>query len=271
MSNAGVLFDKLREIIHKLRDPKTGCPWDKEQTHESLKPYIIEESYEVIDAIDQDKTKLGEELGDVLLQVMLHSEIGSETGNFDIEKVITDISNKMINRHPHVFGDAKAETSKEVLQNWEMIKKKSLKPNTSILDGVPRGMPALLRAQRTGEKAARVGFEWPALEGVRDKVLEEIREFLEVCSDKDADRAKMEDEFGDILFALTQLSRRLNVNSEELLHRSTDKFSRRFKEIEKRVGPALKETPLEKLDQIWNEIKMEEKQRAGHEVQSSKA
>jgi MazG family protein len=259
MARAGELLDKLQEIVHRLRDPKTGCPWDKEQTHETLKPFLIEEAYEVIDAIDQKKDKLGEELGDVLLQIMLHSEIASETGRFDISKVIEHISQKMITRHPHVFGDVKADTSKQVLQNWETIKQKELKDGTSILDGVPRGMPALIRAQRTGEKAARVGFEWPTLEGVRDKVFEELREFLEVCCDPKQDRERLKDEFGDILFALTQLSRRLEFNSEELLHKAADKFVRRFKEIERRAGPDMKALGLEKLDALWNEVKKEEK------------
>ncbi len=260
MSTPGKLFDKLVEIVHQLRDPKTGCPWDKEQTHHTLKQYLIEETYEVIDAIDNEPSKVSEELGDVLLQVILHSEIASETNNFSVGDVITHISNKMVTRHPHVFGNVKADTSSEVLKNWEQLKQKELKPNTSIISGVPRGMPALLRAQRIGDKAARVGFEWPTVEQVRDKVFEEMKEFLEECTSKTVDPMKMKDEFGDILFALTQLARKLNLNSEDLLHAASDKFSRRFQEVERRAGgEKMKERSLEELDAIWNQVKKEEK------------
>ena len=170
----------------------------------------------------------------------------------------------MIRRHPHVFGDVKVDTSTQVLQNWEKIKQGELTGTQSILDGVPKGMPSLLRAQRTGEKAARVGFEWPTLAGVRDKVTEELEEFLEWCpTDEKAIspevRERLEDEFGDLLFALSQLSRRLKMNSEEMLHRATDKFTRRFKEVERRVGGKVSEVGLEVLDAVWTEVKIGEK------------
>ena len=263
MAKTGELFEKLQEVVHKLRDPVSGCPWDKEQTHESLKRFLIEECYEALDAIDRGtgpgSEKFPDELGDVLLQIMLHSEIASETGRFDVSTVVSSITQKMITRHPHVFGDVKASTTKEVLSNWENSKKKELKTGESILDGVPRGMPALLRAERTGEKVARVVFEWPTLEGVRDKVFEKLRAFIEVCTAKDKKQERVKDEFGDLLFSLSQLARRMDLHGEELLHSATDKFTRRFKEVERRAGPDLKSAGLEKLDALWNEVKREEK------------
>ncbi len=258
-TQAPALFQKLIQIVADLRDPKHGCPWDREQNHKTLKPYLIEESYEVLDAIDLNPEKIPDELGDVLLQVMLHSQIASEEKRFSVADVIKAVSDKMIQRHPHVFGDLSLSTSKEVLQNWEKLKQKERSPEHSALDGVPRGMPALLRAQRTGEKAARIGFEWRSVEEVRDKVAEELGEFLEVACDKNQDRAHAEEEFGDILFALTQLARRLDYNSEDLLQRATDKFTRRFKEMERRAGPNPEALGLEKLDAIWEEIKRDEK------------
>lgn len=261
MGSQGEQFEKLAEIVRRLRDPQSGCPWDREQTHQSLKRYLIEESYEAIDAIDHAPAKLADELGDVLLQVMLHSEIARQDGRFDISTVVEAISRKMVERHPHVFGDTKVHDSAEVLRNWEQNKKKQLAPDASILDGVPRSMPALLRGQRIGEKAARVGFEWNTTEEVRDKVFEEMREFLECCTSANEPRERIEEEFGDLLFALTQLGRRLQINSEELLGSAIDKFTRRFREIERRLGPDLKAAGLEKMDAVWNEVKEEERRR----------
>ncbi|MCO6430423.1 MAG: nucleoside triphosphate pyrophosphohydrolase [Deltaproteobacteria bacterium] len=252
-------FDRLIQITAKLRDPNGGCPWDLEQTHQTLKPYVIEEAHEVVDAIDAGPDKLRDELGDLLLQVMLHSQIATEAGDFTIDDVVRGITEKMIHRHPHVFGDVKVKDSDEVLRNWEQKKREKLAEDKSILDGVPRSMPALLRAQRVGEKAARVGFEWPTLEGVRDKVYEEMNEFLEHLPSGTADREKLEDEFGDILFALTQLARRLKLNSEDLLSRATDKFSRRFKEMEKRAARSLADLTIDELDAIWEEVKQDER------------
>ena len=243
-------FLKLIQIVAALRSPQGGCPWDLEQTHESLKPYLIEEAYEVIDAIDNEKNKLPDELGDVLLQVMLHSQIASETNTFSIEQVIELVSDKLVRRHPHVFGDESAKDTQEVLHNWETRKQKELATGKSILDGVPRGMPALLRAQRIGDKAARVGFEWNSTE--------EVQEFLAEALKPEITRSRLEDEFGDILFSLTQLSRRLGLNSEDMLQRSADKFTRRFKNVEARALPSMKEYTLDQLDAIWNEVKREE-------------
>lgn len=250
-------FSDLVAIVKRLRDPNGGCPWDIEQTHESLKPYIIEEAYEVIEAIDAKSPDLPGELGDLLLQVLMHSQVASDDKRFTIDDVIEKICHKLITRHPHVFGEVNVEGSKEVLKNWERIKQKELSPGKSIVDGVPRGMPALLRGQRIGEKAARVGFEWPTVEGVRDKVLEEVREFAEACLDLE-DKEKLSDEFGDILFSLTQLARRLDINSEDLLHKAIDKFSRRFKAMESEAPKALHELTIDELDGIWERVKARE-------------
>jgi MazG family protein len=260
MAKTGELFEKLVEIVAKLRDPISGCPWDKEQTHASLKPYLIEESYEVNQAIDNNSSCLADELGDVLLQIILHSQIGSDSNKFTIQDVVSAISKKMIRRHPHVFGDKKLKTSQEVLQNWEKIKQEQKKPEelTSVLDGVPPRMPALLRAQRTSEKAARVGFDWPTFEKVCDKVEEEFSEFKEVAIIKKESKEKIADELGDIFYALTQVARKLDLNAEELLHQATDKFTRRFKEMEKRLSKAIHQATLNELDQIWEEVKKDE-------------
>jgi MazG family protein len=254
-------FERICLIVKRLRDPHDGCPWDKEQTHESLTPYVIEEAFEVVEAITQNKNDLKKELGDLLLQVLLHSEIASETSAFNINDVCEAISTKLITRHPHVFGDIDAKTSDVVLKNWEQIKQKELKSGESILDGVPTRMPALLRAQRVSEKAARVGFEWSTLDDIKAKVFEEIQEFLAEVNES-APKEKIEDEFGDIYFALTQVARRMHLDAESLLHASTDKFTRRFKEVEKRLTKPIKDMTLNELDIIWEQVKTEERQGA---------
>jgi MazG family protein len=251
-------FERICLIVKRLRDPKDGCPWDKEQTHESLTPYVVEEAFEVVEAITHHKEDLKKELGDLLLQVLLHSEIASETATFSIDDVCEAISTKLITRHPHVFGDVDATTSETVLKNWEQIKQQELKAGQSILDGVPTRMPALLRAQRVSEKAARVGFEWSTLDDIKDKVIEEIQEFL-VEVKEGASQTKIADEFGDIYFALTQVARRMHLDAESLLHASTDKFTRRFKAMEQRLSKPIKEMTLQELDAIWELVKQEEK------------
>lgn len=248
---------KLIDVVAKLRDPNGGCPWDLEQTHQSLKPYVLEEAFEVAEAIDLGSDKLKEELGDLLLQVALHSQIASERKSFDFADVIIFIANKMINRHPHVFGDKTLQTSDQVLNNWEQNKKKELPKDVSILDGVPRTMPALLRAARIGDKAARVGFEWPTIEGVRDKVYEEMKEFLE-CTTESNNREKLEDELGDILFSLSQLARRLKFDSEELLHKACNKFTNRFKKVEEIADRELSQMTIDELDALWIKVKSQE-------------
>lgn len=252
-------FQDLVDIFKKLRDPVKGCPWDLKQTHQSLKQYVIEEAYEVVDAIDKGAEELKKELGDLLLQVMLHSQIGSDEKTFTIDDVIDSLATKLIVRHPHVFGSTEVKDSEEVLKNWEKIKESEKKASESILDGVPNSMPALLRAQRISVKAARVGFEWENLTEIRDKVLEEVEEFAEECVKPEIDKKALADEFGDIFFALVQLARRLDLDAEDLLQQSTNKFSRRFREMEKRAGRPISEMSLEDLDKLWDMIKREEK------------
>lgn len=257
MSEVGEKFTKLVEIIATLRDPKDGCPWDLEQTHESLRKYVIEEAYEVVDAIDNDISTLPKELGDLLLQVVLHAQVGADSGTFAISDVIAHISEKLVRRHPHVFGTERAGTASEVAKSWEKIKAEE-NTDKSIISGVPARMPALLRAQRISEKAARAGFEWPTLEGIRDQILDEVREFVEESISPNADPLKVKDEFGDILFSLIQLARRLNFDAEEALHASSDKFSRRFRRMEELAQPKqIPDLTLEELDGLWKSVKRE--------------
>jgi tetrapyrrole methylase family protein / MazG family protein len=250
-------FSKLREIIAVLRGPN-GCPWDKEQTHESLKKYLIEETFEVIEAIDSgDIDHLIEELGDVLLQVMLHAQIGEDEGYFAIEDVIEVLSEKMIRRHPHVFGDKKAENSKEVLRNWQEIKKQEKgERESSLLEGISKSMPNLLRAFEIQKKAAKVGFDWQEITPALEKVKEELEEFENEI--KQANFVDAKKEFGDILFAIVNIARFLDINPEEALFGTNEKFIRRFQFIEERVkksGKSVEEHSLEELDQFWDEAK----------------
>jgi len=250
----GELFEELAAIIAKLRDPNGGCPWDLEQTHQSLKPYLIEESYEVLDAIDNAPDKLSEELGDVLLQVMLHSQIGADEKRFCVADVLEILSKKLIKRHPHVFGKTQVKDTSQVLENWEKIKRKELKQDESMLGGIPSGLPALLKAQRIGAKVARVGFDWPDAEGVREKIKEELVEFLE-ASKKENDKDKISEEFGDLLFTIAQLGRVLGLDSETILNQANAKFCTRFKAMEKIAGPGLKDLGREKLEGLWVRVK----------------
>jgi tetrapyrrole methylase family protein / MazG family protein len=250
-------FSKLREIIAVLRGPN-GCPWDKEQTHESLKKYLIEETFEVIEAIDSgDIDHLIEELGDVLLQVVLHAQIGEDEGYFAIEDVIEVLSEKMIRRHPHVFGDKKAQDSKEVLRNWQEIKKKEKgKSDSSLLDGISKSMPNLLRAYEIQKKAAKVGFDWKEITPALEKVKEELLEFENEIKQDNLIHAKKE--FGDILFAFVNVARFLDIHPEEALFETNQKFIRRFHFIEdsvKKSGKPIEEHSLEELDRFWDEAK----------------
>ncbi|WP_026574026.1 nucleoside triphosphate pyrophosphohydrolase [Bacillus sp. UNC438CL73TsuS30] len=252
-------FSKLRDIIAELRGPH-GCPWDKEQTHESLKKYLIEESYEVIEAIDEeDFDHLIEELGDVLLQVLLHAQIGEDEGYFSIDDVIEGISAKMVRRHPHVFGNVKAENSKEVLQNWQEIKRqeKGEQPD-SILSGVSKSIPNLIRAYELQKKAAKVGFDWQEIAPAFEKVKEELQEFEDELNGKDKELKLAKQEFGDLLFAFVNVARFLDIHPEEALFETNEKFIRRFRFIEEKVkesGKAFEEFTLEELDRFWDEAK----------------
>lgn len=252
-------FDDLTAIMEKLRGIG-GCPWDREQTHESLKQYLIEESYEVLEAIDNDDmSMLCEELGDVLLQVVFHSSIAMGNGEFDILDVTDRVTDKMIKRHTHIFGDDVCRTAADVLGNWEQIKKKEqrLKTITDTLRHVPKHMPALMRSYKVQDKAARVGFDWDSVEGAINKVNEEFQEFLDVY--KSEKYGKILEELGDLLFAVVNVCRFQKVMPEFALSMTTEKFINRFEYIENRAldsGKKLEEMTLEEMDNLWNEAKM---------------
>ncbi len=254
-------FEKLISIMKTLRSDK-GCPWDREQTHESLRPYLIEEAYEVLDAIDaKDDNELKIELGDLLLQVVFHAQLAHEEGLFSIDDVSSAVSEKLIRRHPHVFGDAKADTSDQVLTNWEKIKQSEKGPGKkSVLDGLPSHLPALLKAFRIQEKVARVNFDWQDIKAVFGKIREEISE-LEEAHDS-TDQAAQEEEFGDLLFSLVNLARHLKVTPEDALRFTNEKFIRRFNYIEEKMsltGESMDDATLEQLDLLWDEAKRLEK------------
>jgi tetrapyrrole methylase family protein/MazG family protein len=245
-------FSTLIDIIARLRAPE-GCPWDKEQTHLSLKPNLLEECYEALEAIDEgDDQKLCEELGDILMQIALHSQIGQEDGKFGVEDVLRSINTKLIRRHPHVFGGTKVSGAQDVIRNWEAIKQEE-KGTTSVLDGLPKGMPALAYSQAMQRRAARVGFDWKEIEGVMDKLGEEVEELRESTSHEERVR-----EFGDVLFALVNVARRLDVESEEALQLAGRRFYRRFQLMEEdcqRRGIVLSSLPLEEQDKLWEQAK----------------
>lgn len=251
-------FGKLRSIIAELRGPN-GCPWDLKQTHDTLKKYMIEEAYEVIEAIEeQDIDHLIEELGDILLQVLLHAQIGEDDGYFSIEDVIEGLSAKMVRRHPHVFGDKMANTAEEVVKNWEEIKQEEKgERNVSLLDEVGKSLPTLMRAFELQKKAAKVGFDWPDVKGAWEKLKEEIQEFEEeISEDPSNDRATKE--FGDILFAFVNVARFYKINPDEALFMTNQKFLKRFQYIEKKVKESEKTFDtysLEELDLFWEEAK----------------
>lgn len=255
---AGQLFQDLVQIIARLRDPQGGCPWDLEQTHQSLKPYMIEEAYEAVEAIEQEPHKLAEELGDVLLQVLLHSQIGQDQNEFNIKDVIQYLSNKLIKRHPHVFGETKVENSKQVLENWESIKAKDRTKDEGMLQGIPQALPALLKAQRIGTKVGRVGFDWDSEQDICAKIEEELNEFKNSSKDEPRNQAAIEEEFGDLLFTLAQLGRKMGLDCENALAQANTKFMRRFAALEKLAGPDIKNLGREKLEALWAKVKHEE-------------
>ena len=256
-------FDELLRVISALRGPK-GCPWDRSQTHQSLKPYLLEETYETLETIDQLGKKGGykkfkAELGDLLLQVVLHAQLAAEKKRFTIADVIKNISRKMIRRHPHVFAGKKASTVEAVLGRWEQIKKRE-QADYSLLNSIPRELPALSRADKVQRRVARVGFDWGSLNGPLDKLDEEINELHKVLNlpmgKKRQNRA--EDELGDILLSVVNIARRLEIDAEEALRRSTNKFIRRFNYIEntaRRQKKHLSQMTLAEMDKLWERAK----------------
>lgn len=249
---------RLVEVMKRLRS-EHGCPWDREQNHETLKPYLLEEAYEVLNVIDsKNDTHLMEELGDLLLQIVFHAQLAAEEGRFTIDDVARSIVNKLVRRHPHVFSDVKVKNAQEVLKNWEQIKKDEGKK--SVLDGIPEHLPALLKARRVQEKAKRVGFDWDSVDGVVEKLVEEIKELIEAVGKGKVQDA--EEEFGDILFSLVNISRFLGIDAEDSLRKTINKFMKRFYYIEEKVkkkgNKPLGDYTLKELDGLWEEAKNEQ-------------
>ena len=257
-----VSFDRLVDVVAMLRS-KNGCPWDLAQTHESLKADLIEEAYELIEAIDAKvPKKICDELGDLLMQVMLHSQIATDRNEFSVDEVIENLTEKLVRRHPHVFGSVVATDENEVLENWEEIKRgeEGNKDRKSSLDGIPHSLPSLQRAEKIQKKASRAGFDWDTTEDVLPKLQEEIDEIEE--SIRNDDITEIEMEIGDLLFSVVNLCRFLNVQPEEALRKSTRKFADRFQRMEttlERTNKTFKDYDLSTLDQIWEQVKQQEK------------
>ena len=255
-------FEALRLVMARLRDPETGCPWDREQTPLSLRKYVIEEAYEVVEAIDSGSaSKLSEELGDLLLQVVFHAQLASETGAFALPDVTQKIVEKLIRRHPHVFGAVTVTGSDEVLTNWEQIKRAEpgYEDRRSILDGIPPALPALMRALEVSRRVVKVGFEWPGIGEVLDKVEEEIAELRAEIALGNAERTS--DELGDLLFTLVNVARQLKIDPEDALHRMITRFAKRFGAIERSAADtnrAVSDLTLAEMESVWQAAKREE-------------
>lgn len=251
-------FNDLVEIMKLLRSPE-GCPWDKVQTHKSIRQNFIEETYEAIEAIDTEDTQLlKEELGDVLLQVVFHCEIESGNGSFNINDVCDGICKKLIIRHPHIFSDVKADTAQEVLNNWDNIKMKtkSQKSQSDAMESVSKALPSLMRSEKLQKKAAKAGFDWPDVNGALDKVQEETEELKEAIVK--GDKENMSEELGDLLFSVVNVSRFIKVDSEEALYNACEKFVRRFKDLESLAQARninIESASITQLDSLWNEVK----------------
>ncbi len=245
-------IDRLREIVAQLRSPD-GCPWDREQTHQSLKPHLVEECYELIDAIDAgNDEELKEELGDLLLQVVLHSQMASEASRFTLDEVATTIADKLVNRHPHVFGENRLPDSEAVLRQWEVIKRSEKQERNSVLDGVPKSLPALARAQKLQAKAARVGFDWDEAEGALAKVREELQEV------ESAAEGRLAEEVGDLLFAAVNFARKKKLDAEQILNEASAKFADRFRAMERLAqerGLEFTDLDLSEMDRLWDNAK----------------
>ena len=259
-------ISRLLEIMKRLRDPKDGCPWDIEQTYETIAPYTIEEAYEVSDAIDQGNWhELEGELGDLLLQVIYFTQIGSEDGHFSFESVVKNISDKMIRRHPHVFGDKKQyKSSDQQIRDWEKIKEQERSKNTpsKTLDGIAGNLPALTYATKLQKRAARVGFDWPDISGVTDKISEEIDELNEARNELSLDA--QEEEYGDLMFVMVNFARHLKIDPEKALRGANKKFKKRFEQVEKEltlIGKTPNQSDLSEMDNLWNIVKQKENNR----------
>ncbi|MDB2563051.1 nucleoside triphosphate pyrophosphohydrolase [Amylibacter sp.] len=259
-------ISRLLEIMKRLRDPKDGCPWDIEQTYETIAPYTIEEAYEVSDAIDQGNWhELEGELGDLLLQVIYFTQIGSEDGHFSFESVVKNVSDKMIRRHPHVFGDKKQyKSSDQQIRDWEKIKEQERSKNTpsKTLDGIAGNLPALTYATKLQKRAARVGFDWPDISGVTDKISEEIDELNEARNELSLDA--QEEEYGDLMFVMVNFARHLKIDPEKALRGANKKFKKRFEQVEKEltlIGKTPNQSDLSEMDNLWNIVKQKENNR----------
>lgn len=254
-------IEALGRVIDTLDILRVKCPWDRKQTNESLRPNTVEEVYELCEAlINNDSANIRKELGDVLLHILFYSKIGEENGAFDIADVADALNSKLIYRHPHVFGEAKAENAHEVELNWEQLKLREKGGNKSVLAGVPSALPAMIKADRIQEKAANVGFDWDSKEQVWDKVREEIGEFSEAIGN--GNQEEIESEMGDLLFSLINAARLYNINPENALEKTNKKFISRFNYLERKAaekGLNLKEMTLQQMDELWNEAKKQEK------------
>ena len=258
----GALFERLLDIMRRLRGP-SGCPWDREQTPTSLKPYLIEEAYEVIEAIESgDVDGLREELGDVLFQVVFHAQVAAERGEFTMREILAALADKMVSRHPHVFGDVNVENPQQALAQWEAIKQREAETRgrrRSVIDGVPRALPALVRAQRIQSKAARVNFDWPNAGAAWAKVEEEVREASAALSAGNPERFR--EELGDLMFSLVNVARLSGLDAEDVLQRAIEKFRRRFSTMENELiarGTSVAGVSSEELDRTWEAVKAQE-------------
>lgn len=249
-------YKNLEELIETVRTLRSenGCQWDREQTHKTLRANMLEEAYEAVDAIDDNDMKhLKEELGDVLLQVLLHSQIASEEGTFSLEDVAKELNEKLIRRHPHVFGEVNVNSTQEILDNWDKIKKEEKSHRTSVMDGVSRSQSALMSAQKISKKAVKVGFEWDCEKTLYDCVFSEIQEFQQACQTSDRDH--IEEEMGDILFAIVNLARWNKIDAEQALLTANKKFVKRFRKMEELATKPLDEYTFKEFDMLWNQAK----------------
>lgn len=246
-------LEKLIETIRILRSPE-GCEWDRQQTHSSLRPNMLEEAYEAVDAINSgDIANLREELGDVLLQVLIHSQIANDNGEFNIEDVAKELNDKLIHRHPHVFGDTKVNSTDDIVKNWDLLKKEEKKDRKSAMDGISKSQSALMSAQKISKRAVKTGFEWPDESSLYECIFSEFDEFKEAVEEKD--REHMEEEFGDILFAVVNLARWNKIDAEQALIKANEKFINRFRKMEELAEKPLEDYSFEEFDNLWKRAK----------------